>query len=398
MIFDNVTDITIPQGNVVKIHETNSGRVLWEKLCPQWTVIPVKDIIGGDNSRNGKIFWIAYAPVLGPWVFLLLSYDGTTFSLERNIHISGVLSKTTRVKLGDSNSWGYTFSSVPNQKLGGEYTVKIPAGLANASSSNHFLLYEYSHIYDTKSDPSNPNSPMLLSTKYRFRWLPYSGNGRSLINTKPPVYNDGEVYITHSPERKEYLITGIQGGTFTVPETAPTPTNYPYGFDFTFTQNGQNLGQTIWVSTHNRYYGITAKDTYVQKSENGYTWQQAQVFTNGNVSGITYLGQKNLLCAINSSQNQIATSSDGITWTKQNVPFTNALLCAYSEENDVFCVVNSKEAYVSRDLSNWIRIPLPDNITVNFHCFLYTLCGVFIGCAMEDEYLYVLSLHSVNIE
>ena len=31
MIFANVTDISIPQGNVVKIHETNSGRVLWLK-------------------------------------------------------------------------------------------------------------------------------------------------------------------------------------------------------------------------------------------------------------------------------------------------------------------------------------------------------------------------------
>ncbi len=31
MIFANVTDITIPEGNGVKIHETNSGRVLWQK-------------------------------------------------------------------------------------------------------------------------------------------------------------------------------------------------------------------------------------------------------------------------------------------------------------------------------------------------------------------------------
>ena len=31
MIFQDITDIKIPQGNVVKIHETNSGRVLWQK-------------------------------------------------------------------------------------------------------------------------------------------------------------------------------------------------------------------------------------------------------------------------------------------------------------------------------------------------------------------------------
>lgn len=31
MIFANVNDIAIPEGNVIKIHETNGGRVLWEK-------------------------------------------------------------------------------------------------------------------------------------------------------------------------------------------------------------------------------------------------------------------------------------------------------------------------------------------------------------------------------
>ena len=31
MIFADVKDIVIPQGNVIKIHETASGRVLWEK-------------------------------------------------------------------------------------------------------------------------------------------------------------------------------------------------------------------------------------------------------------------------------------------------------------------------------------------------------------------------------
>ena len=32
MNFANVTDISIPEGNVIKIHETNSGRVLWQKM------------------------------------------------------------------------------------------------------------------------------------------------------------------------------------------------------------------------------------------------------------------------------------------------------------------------------------------------------------------------------
>lgn len=40
MIFANVTDIAIPQGNVVKIHETASGRMLWEKKqAKDWEVV-----------------------------------------------------------------------------------------------------------------------------------------------------------------------------------------------------------------------------------------------------------------------------------------------------------------------------------------------------------------------
>ena len=41
MNFAGVTDIVIPQGEVIKIHETATGRVLWEKasgieINPHW--------------------------------------------------------------------------------------------------------------------------------------------------------------------------------------------------------------------------------------------------------------------------------------------------------------------------------------------------------------------------
>ena len=43
MDFSEITEVTIPQGNVEKIEETNGGRVLWENVkvklnTPKWAV------------------------------------------------------------------------------------------------------------------------------------------------------------------------------------------------------------------------------------------------------------------------------------------------------------------------------------------------------------------------
>ena len=50
MIFANVTDIAIPQGNVMKIHETNGGRVLWEKKSVTLTETTYKFVVKATNA------------------------------------------------------------------------------------------------------------------------------------------------------------------------------------------------------------------------------------------------------------------------------------------------------------------------------------------------------------
>ena len=49
MNFANVTGITIPEGNVVKIHETNSGRVVWQKEEEDYSVKFVHSTSGYAN-------------------------------------------------------------------------------------------------------------------------------------------------------------------------------------------------------------------------------------------------------------------------------------------------------------------------------------------------------------
>lgn len=71
MIFANVTDIKISQGNVIKIHETNSRRVLWEKKdTPQ---IPVfeegypKIGVLIETSNYGNV-WAGDSGILTPYI------------------------------------------------------------------------------------------------------------------------------------------------------------------------------------------------------------------------------------------------------------------------------------------------------------------------------------------
>ena len=49
MNFANVTDITIPEGNVVKIHESNSGRILWQRTS---STSPVRYVTYRCNEQT----------------------------------------------------------------------------------------------------------------------------------------------------------------------------------------------------------------------------------------------------------------------------------------------------------------------------------------------------------
>ncbi|MBR0034477.1 MAG: hypothetical protein IJP54_02265 [Synergistaceae bacterium] len=52
--FANVTDITIPQGEVTKIEETSTGRVLWEKKSTEQTyTFTVR--VSNDNGYDERV-------------------------------------------------------------------------------------------------------------------------------------------------------------------------------------------------------------------------------------------------------------------------------------------------------------------------------------------------------
>ena len=80
MNFASITDITIPQGNVVKIHETNSERVLWEKEKSLYDVKTKLDLLNGftldelkslqgysTRTYGGNIYYHAPLTVSSPY-------------------------------------------------------------------------------------------------------------------------------------------------------------------------------------------------------------------------------------------------------------------------------------------------------------------------------------------
>ena len=382
----NVTDIAIPQGNVIKIHETNGGRVLWQKdvkLNPKWIKLEFAQVLSNADTSSMGTGFTGIAPDYswGEAQNNPLKLKSANDKYYLRAIASGGKNPKTGIDLFSKMSReiilsiNYTPSSrdVPIKN-----NIFWSAGLADNIQDN--VTYTYA-----LSDNGMCAYYLYEGVYYINRALePNTFGGVNVrLQTKAPV-NDTEVYITYSPERGEYLVTGIKGGTFTLPENFNSSTS--------ITQKTGNLGKSLWVKEHNKYYAIKGSDRYVQSSTDGYTWVSSQAFSSGNVSGITYMNSKDLLCAISSDKGKLATSSDGSTWNERDVPFSNALACAYSPTYNALCVVDNKKAYLSKDLNNWTEAELPAGTTVKFREIKHLTDGIFVGYKYEDAYIWILVL------
>ncbi|MBR0253637.1 MAG: hypothetical protein IJQ57_09840, partial [Synergistaceae bacterium] len=60
--FASVTDVKIPQGNVVKIHEAGSGRVLWQKNTSGYNTKTKLNLIKGPATLDEIKTYSGYSP------------------------------------------------------------------------------------------------------------------------------------------------------------------------------------------------------------------------------------------------------------------------------------------------------------------------------------------------
>ena len=93
----------------------------------------------------------------------------------------------------------------------------------------------------------------------------------------------------------------------------------------------------------------------------------------------------------NITETKIGISLDGETWDLKDVPFTNALRCAYSPEQKLFCVLTKIGAYITKDLTKWIEAPLPNEMTVNCKDLIHVADGIFACHEYLGDKLFILT-------
>ena len=386
--FANVTDIKIPEGDVTKITETATGRVLWEKnIYPDINLswMRVSSRIG-PISRSGipKIKKIVPSTY---WIRSSYSSNQCSKAVMACLHLDNVDEYNT-------NRLNSVFTVTPEAVDGIHCGVHAVQSFADSgldlrgatvlgvspiisingsstmfsSTSKGFLI-----LKDTKSKKYGLHTYDELQNM-----TPLIGHSdiHYVMNDATPSTN-GKVWVTYCPLYDEFLVTGLSGKLCIVK-----------GTNYTMTCYDSDLVRTTWVDELKMYFGT--KGATISYSSNGISWTNVQVFSSGTIKGVAWLSAKKKLCAIN-TQGQIAISSDGKTWEVKTTPFKNVLAFAYSPDIDVLCAVISKKAYVTRDLIDWHEISTPNNDSVIFHDILHIGHGVFIGYEYDGTKAYILS-------
>ena len=390
--FTNVTGIKIPEGEVTKIQETATGRVLWERkrypdISMSW--MRVSSRIGPLTRTDiPKIKKIVPSTL---WAFPPSSYTSKQCSTRVMVclHLDNLDTYNTN-RLNSVFTISPQAVSPQNNLTCGLYAddsfsdsgydlrgvtvlgVSPAIRTTNTSNSGHpskgFLI-----LKDSKSKKiglciyNETANPLIGSSDIQYVMDGVTTNTTSAVST----------WITYCPLYDEFLVTKL-GGKLCIVK----------GSNYTTTCYDSDLGRTTWVDELNMYFGT--KSTMISYSINGIAWTDVQIFSSGTIKGVTWLSEKKKLCAIN-TKGQMALSSDGKAWEVKTTPFTNALALAYSPDIDVLCAVTNAKAYATRDLTNWFELSTPQDKTVNFHDIVHIGHGVFIGYEYDGTKAYILS-------
>ena len=372
MIFANVTDITIPEGNVIKIHETDSGRVLWEKknteIHPVWHIADIK-LAFGSAGNKGSIRCISRNEDSSRSRFSLCSVNLTSDTCD---------------------AWGFWGDLSRSNDT--TYLTYYPGGMF---TQNAYSVLALTEVFSPSGSHGVVYAHHLNSDSYFFQRGANAYNSLNLsdsfsLKTLGPQSKDS-VRITFSPERHEYLVTGLSNGRSCIlPDDFTSSSLFIYRSGTPYS----NFKNTHWVSAFNSYYAASGDDKNVYSSTDGLIWSDFNASSKGNVFDILFLAKQKKLCAV--SNNQISLSEDGITWSYIDVPFYNAIVAAYSHDSGHLCVADSRNAYLTHDFVNWVEANLPLNRSVNFGSLLYLHEGIFVAAdpleSAPNGEIYLLSL------
>lgn len=358
MEFVEVSEVSIPEGEVLRITETASGQVLWEEGLElpnaKWTVKEMPKRNGryygiGDGKASLKMMWRNYLYPTGAVI---------------------VVNKPT----DSCDDFTYYSIGTPQKGL---YRFADGVGYGH-------ITKRWSRILSVSTDGRVILTTQQTDIRYQIYYLsePYSDAGRGIsIDAKEAA--SGSVRIIYSPERREYLVTGTNKGSFVLPEGFSSSTAISYSSD--------SIRRACWSSEHNMYIGASGSTGIIRETRDGKSWESVTVFKSGTVLGVEPMSGTGKLCAVSGNSGKVALSTDGKVWTEYSAPFSGGIHYAYSPDTGIFCVIDGQGGHVTKDFMSWVSIPYGTLGNRNFRDFLHVSGGIFGGHEIDSSQIYFLS-------
>ena len=348
MILQNVTDIAIPQGNVVKIHETVGGRILWQKkkkvLSAHWEL---SEYDAGTNPAGATIgHWLD----TGSELIQTCNQDNDDpYNYYRYYNpIDNTFSTMHKMKLPDSDEENDTYPIVIDWAI--DPVTKVWCSTTANSSKYDYYCSVFND--DTFRDLSTSVSRCCWSEPLNRFCL--TGVKKSfLMDTEGNIYEKDD---SSSPGK-----------------VLPTSSSL-------FVLCAGN-GISKFIAYEHALLGNNRADA-IAISPNGYDWTYIEKISdelpdsssnNERGLGVTWVPSLNAYVAIvgNSSGYYVFKSLDGIEWAKlSTIPvnenefpskaYERYIFGEYSPEKNIVAFVISMAAYISEDCVHWIEVSLLD--------------------------------------
>lgn len=349
MNFADFSDIVIPQGNVIKIHETNSGKVLWEKKnklssahweaetinCAYYThaVLDAGEeaffyCSGGtaDESGLGEMFYMFYNP------------ETKNFSNKTYVRHFGddfepglvcvTPDKDVIFSQGDTQ---FYFSALQDNKVkyieelrGASIYIwvhdleKVGVLTRRLGKLKTCFIDKYGNVYQYKEREED-----FTSSELTHRCLCYSPEANVFLlyrirkDIRAGVYNYSKIAVYSGDLQNLIAVCDLDK-------------------DMPQLDNGTRYMDVVWASHLHAFFAIVTDkngEYYVYKSFDGFTWIQTAII------------------------NPIKNTSGGM-----QAPVATA---AYSPKKNVIAFLVAGNAYISSDGMSWQEISTIDNSEVS---------------------------------
>ena len=382
MKFAEVTDITIPQGEVVKIEESSCGRILWEKrpAIPKAHWETVIDLASDEDNKERYQY--------------IQDFVGTDYGAElfisSNTRPSGHFSCDSDGTTGDVYTlWrGLTLQpddidEIKYQELRNEFGDEAVDGMDEPIQDIG---------WSTKTDKADIDAESGIWCCAGEHKL-YASNAIT-----PAVWQDSSTSSSvssrccWSPKLKRFLLMGSKSAvlidnTGTVRER----TN-----DLSFTQAGMGRGHLRWLDALGKFaftrrntlnYAESINEVYL--SSDGMNWETKTAEFSGdlqeeasgmNITDICWMPTVKLFVFVCVDSNSIVmdTPSDWYLFTSadcENLEYltkfgsgmnylygAQALDCVYSQEKRVLLLAGVKKSYITRNLADWVEVPFSEGM------------------------------------